>query len=555
FPAGFLWGTASAAHQVEGGCTNNNWARWEETADAKSGLPRPRAANACEHWTRYREDIALMKQLGMTSYRFSIEWSKIEPSPGVYDAEALAHYHEVLDALHEAGIEPMLTLFHFTIPKWFEELGGFEVESNSGYFVAFAQRVFSEYSSKCKLWCTINEPEHPFSGPNYVQGLYSVKCKLWCTITEPEDVNLAAIVMRNLLEAHILVYHALKQSPGGQQAQVGIVKDVFQFEPYNALSPLDIAAAAIVDNVMNESILRFLRTGHFFFWMPGQVRLSRTNTRAPSSYDFIGLNYYSHYHVRVKLPTATAAHPFELVHLPREEALMTDLPYPLFPEGFYHALVRVGKLGKPVYVTESGIADARDDRRAQHLRRYLYAMSCAIADGVDVRGYYHWTLMDNFEWAEGWNAKFGLYACDPKTQERVMRPSAKVYQDVVNRFASGEIVLAAPPKPLPPLSMQPQATPGLPTGQGVAGVSELELALSSVVSVEAAPANAAAAPAIAAVAEAAPAAMPSFEADEGASELAVAEAPAPSLVEPGPELESQPLPDSDVEVGKIDDGK
>mmetsp|Transcript_23088 Transcript_23088/g.54731 ORF Transcript_23088/g.54731 Transcript_23088/m.54731 type:complete len:137 (-) Transcript_23088:141-551(-) len=136
-----------------------------------------------------------------------------------------------------------------------------------------------------------------------------------------------------------------------------------------------------------------------------------------------------------------------------------------------------------------------------------------------------------------------------------MRPSAKVYQDVVNRFASGEIVLAAPPKPLPPLSMQPQATPGLPTGQGVAGVSELELALSSVVSVEAAPANAAAAPAIAAVAEAAPAAMPSFEADEGASELAVAEAPAPSLVEPGPELESQPLPDSDVEVGKIDDGK
>lgn len=159
FPPDFLWGTASAAHQVEGGCTNNNWARWEEGTDAATGKPRPRAAGACEHWTRFREDIALMKSLGLTSYRFSIEWSKIEPSPGVIDPDAVAHYHEVLDALLAAGIKPMITLFHFTIPKWFEELGGFEVESNSGFFVAFAQRAFAEYGAKCELWCTINEPE------------------------------------------------------------------------------------------------------------------------------------------------------------------------------------------------------------------------------------------------------------------------------------------------------------------------------------------------------------------------------------------------------------
>jgi len=166
FPPGFLWGVASAAHQVEGGCANNNWARWEEGRDA-AGAPRPRAGAACEHWTRFREDIELMRSLGLTSYRFSIEWSKIEPAPGVFDGEAIAHYHEVLDALRAAGIAPMITLFHFTIPAWFEELGGFEVESNNGFFVAFAQRAFAEYGGKCELWCTVNEPEV------YVEGGYS----------------------------------------------------------------------------------------------------------------------------------------------------------------------------------------------------------------------------------------------------------------------------------------------------------------------------------------------------------------------------------------------
>jgi beta-glucosidase len=218
FPAHFLWGVASAAHQVEGGCTNSNWARWEEGLDARTGAPRPRAGAACEHWERFHEDIALMKSLGLTSYRFSLEWSKIEPRPGEYDAEAIAHYHAVLDALHAAGITPMITLFHFSLPRWFEELGAFEVESNTGYFVQFCRKAFEEYAPKCGLWCTVNEPEVYVEG-GYCSGKFP-PCK--------QDVQLAAIVLRNLLEAHVLVYTALKEMPGGQQAEVGIVKDIFQ---------------------------------------------------------------------------------------------------------------------------------------------------------------------------------------------------------------------------------------------------------------------------------------------------------------------------------------
>lgn len=217
FPPGFLWGTATAAHQVEGGCTNNNWARWEEGTD-ESGAPRRRAGAACEHWERFREDIALMQHLGVNSYRFSIEWSKIEPQPGVYDAAAIAHYHELIDALAEAGIVPMITLFHFSLPAWFEERGGFEQATNVPAFVAFAQRAFAEYGPKCQLWCTVNEPEV------YVEGG-------WSSGKFPpakKDAKLAAVVLRNVLDAHTEAYLALKAMPGGSSAQIGIVKDVFQ---------------------------------------------------------------------------------------------------------------------------------------------------------------------------------------------------------------------------------------------------------------------------------------------------------------------------------------
>lgn len=259
--------------------------------------------------------------------------------------------------------------------------------------------------------------------------------------------------------------------------------------------------------------------------MPGQVRLSRTNTRAPQSYDFIGLNYYSHYHVRVRAPGGKNPHPFELVHLPREEALMSELPYPLYPEGLYYALKRVGQLGRPVYVTESGIADGRDELRPLHLRRYLYAMSCALADGVDVRGYYHWTLTDkcaapacargprrsaprpevltadrascrapalprpffkqshkhkytehiggSFEWAEGYAARFGLFACDPQTQVRTLRPSAHVLRSVVARHASGEAVLHPPAPPSGGAETLPILPAGAAAGAPAAEVQEV----------------------------------------------------------------------------------
>eukprot|EP00455_Lapot_gusevi_P022480 TRINITY_DN233_c0_g2_i1.p1 TRINITY_DN233_c0_g2~~TRINITY_DN233_c0_g2_i1.p1 ORF type:complete len:477 (-),score=115.92 TRINITY_DN233_c0_g2_i1:302-1732(-) len=423
FPRGFLWGTATAAHQVEGNCTNNNWHVWEHSIDSK-GKSRihngEKSGAACEHWQRYPQDIQLMKQLGLNAYRFSLEWSKIEPQPGQFDAEAVAHYHQVIDALLQADIVPMVTLHHFTNPIWFDEMGGWENEKNIDYFVNFSAFAFEQYRHKVKLWCTINEPEVVMFAGYFVGNHPPGK----------QDAATACRVLSHLLEAHVRTYFRLKEMPGGSDAQIGLVKDIFQFEPWTWWNPCDRILASSIDHLMNGAILDFFRTGHFKMSIPLVFKIERYNSRAPHSNDFFGLNYYSHYHVQMKLSPST---PFQLRH--RAGAIMTDMTYPIYPEGFYRALMRMGELKKPVYVTENGLADDRDDRRHLFLRRYLYAMSKAIADGVDCRGYFYWTLMDNFEWSEGYAMRFGLYSVDFQTQERKLRDGAKYFAEVVQRFS------------------------------------------------------------------------------------------------------------------------
>ncbi|MCG8424095.1 MAG: glycoside hydrolase family 1 protein [Proteobacteria bacterium] len=419
FPDGFVWGVAAAAHQVEGGCDNNNWSRWENQT-APDGTPRisrgQKAGRACDHWNRYGEDIQLITELGVTSYRFSPAWSKLEPEPGRFDDDAIKHYHDVLDAMKQAGVTPMLTLHHFTHPLWFEDMGGFEKEDNIAHFVRFAERLFAEYRDKIELWCTINEPA-VFAAAGWFQGRFP---------PGKENAQLTAEVLANLMTAHVRVYEAVKAMPGGDNARIGLVKNIFQFDPSRRYHLADWVVARTFDHVFNGAILACLKTGRFRVRVPGQIAVERDLPGASASLDFVGLNYYSHFHLRSQLGRDPW---FRFVERPGD--IQTDMDYAIYAEGFHRALVQIAELGLPIYVTENGVADARDDRRALYIRRYLYAMSRAIDDGADVRGYYYWSLMDNFEWAEGYDMKFGLYSMDPATLERKLRDGARAYTMVV----------------------------------------------------------------------------------------------------------------------------
>jgi len=421
FPPEFLWGVATAAHQVEGNGANNNWSAWEKARD-DGGQPRikndQKAGLACDHWNRYREDILLMQKLGVKAYRFSVEWSKIEPRAGEFDRAALQHYKEVCEALLAAGIKPVITLHHFTHPNWFEQKGAFEKTENISLWLRFCELVFQALQDKVHLWCTINEPE-VYASQGYFMGVFPPGKK---------DPQLAGVVLKNLLEAHTKVYQALKDLPNGGKAQIGLVKNIFQFDPYHRWNFFDWLISRQFNDLFTNGIISFFKTGHFDFSLSSMANVKHFNAEAPRTLDFIGLNYYSHMLVKFQW-NRKEFFAFER----RPGAIMTDMPFPIYAEGFYRAIKTVAQLGVPIYITENGIADAKDDRRDLFIRRYLYALSQALTDGCDVRGYFYWSLLDNFEWADGYDMKFGLYQVDFTTQKRELREGAKHFVRIVKR--------------------------------------------------------------------------------------------------------------------------
>ena len=424
FPKRFLWGVATAAHQVEGGCTNNNWSRWENGATT-DGSPHIKTGEvtgtACENWTRYPEDIELIRELGCNAYRMSVEWSKIEPRLGEFDETVLAHYREIILALRAAGIEPMVTLHHFTNPLWFEDLGAFEKSENIKYLVRFSEKVFATLRDQVTYWCTLNEPA-VYASMGYFMGDFP---------PGKRSIKLTGTVLKNTLRAHVEIYTALKKLPGGDRAKIGLVKNLTQFDPLRRTFLLDWLIARTLHNLFNTSIYQFLKTGKFLFSILGIPIIRYHDDRGKHSNDFIGLNYYSRLLVKFGLRGGL----FKFVMRPDD--VKTDMAYAMYPEGIYRALMETSGLNLPIIITENGIADKVDNNRFPFIRTYLYAVSQAIKEGVDVRGYFYWSLMDNFEWAEGYSMKFGLYAVDFKTQERTLRAGSEAYRMVIKSAVDG----------------------------------------------------------------------------------------------------------------------
>lgn len=420
FSKDFQWGCAIAEFQNSGALTlpNSNWAAFEHkknTSRKSKELAIHASGKAVDHWNKYKEDIALMKQLGMNSFRFSIDWSAIQPNgPDSFNEEALKHYRELCRALVDAKITPMATLHHFVHPQWFDNLGGFEKEENIKYFVNFSKKVFREYARYIPLWCTINEPAvYAFTGHFF--GLHAPG--------KIAEFTLTAEILKNLLKAHVEVYKTLKEvkNTSCNKAQIGLVHNPLKFTTYRSyLNPTMIAMAKLFTYYYNDLVMNFLKTGIFDHNLAnGFSRVHYVDADIDKHNDFIGLNYYARC---VLGPAGTTCFPGQV---------MGDMDLPMDPEGFEQALEEMAALGKPVYVTEVGFCDndgKHDTRRQNTLKKYCSIMHTK-AEKLNIRGAYFWTLVDNFEWHQGWKAQFGLF-----DKDRQPKKSAYLLADLIQEY-------------------------------------------------------------------------------------------------------------------------
>ncbi len=428
-PKGFLWGVASASFQVEGGHdVSDSWGWWE-TQKNSEGKPRVegKAGVGNDEWNLYPTDIAEMKRLGLNSYRFSLSWSKIMPTADTVNEVALAHYDKMINDLLEAGIEPMLTLHHFSHPTWFEEKGAFDKEENIDDFVKFSKLVFERYGDRVKLWGTFNEPAV------YGYGRH-IDLAFPHNFQQP-DFNRLGVMLKNVLIAHDKVYTALKAMPNGDKAKIGIVKSMMQMDAYNRYDLGDQIIAHYAQKLFADAFVDYFTTGQFDFTAPpvGADVVYNSPTPKKTHLDFIGLNYYSHNAFDVQYTDFDLDKWASPLVYPNE--MDTGLNYGFYPEGLYRAIREISRVGKPIYITENGIGvpASQEEIRQQHLTSSLYDVSKAIKDGYDVRAFYYWSLNDNFEWEYGYSKTFGLYSVDRNspTLERTPKPTAEIYRKLV----------------------------------------------------------------------------------------------------------------------------
>jgi beta-glucosidase len=385
FPNGFLWGAATAAHQIEGNNVRNDWWRAEE-----AGVLPHRSGDACDSWNRWADDIRLLQEMGLNSYRFSVEWARIEPDPGRFDQTALDAYRRMLAAMHAAGIEPLVTLHHFTNPVWLADRGGWASSEVVPRFAAYADRVSRSLGDLVRWWVTINEPS--------ILGLKSYIEGSWPPF-RPWDPRGYLRLLRYSARAHVAGRQALKANRSDSLASIAFA--LWPMQPRRWWSPIDQVIARVGD----------------WGWQ------GRALNRSLPALDWIGVNYYSRNVVGWPWPRAPLA----------DAAARTDFGWEIYPQGLYDVLRRVGRYGKPVVITENGIADADDNQRPAYLVAHLQQAQRAISAGVDLRGYMHWSLLDNFEWAAGYSQRFGL-----ATRARVLRPSGHLYATIAraNELAS-----------------------------------------------------------------------------------------------------------------------
>lgn len=410
FPPDFLWGTATSAHQVECGL-HNDWSEWERRPGTV--VDGTTSDASCAWWTgRYEGDFTRAQGMHNNALRLSVEWSRIEPEPGRWNAGAVSRYRTIIRAARDHGLEPLVTLFHFTTPLWLAAQGGWTNSAAIRHFQQFVTYTVEELGDLVDFWCTVNEP-NVYASQSYLLGFWP---------PQRHSIAATARVMRNLLLAHAHAYHAIH---GVQPAaRVGLAQHVRVFDPLDPGSPLDRALAWLYDWLFNGLVLTFPATGVLGF----PLSPYRKVLEGYDAQDWIGLNYYSR-----DMVTLDVRRPGEgfarRVALPGAEFSMEGWGE-VYPDGLYRCLKRLATYGKPIYITEFGIPDNTDAQRPRMLLTHLAAAHRALDEGIPVRGAYFWSLVDNFEWQAGLSARFGLFGLNPATGERTIKRSAELYREI-----------------------------------------------------------------------------------------------------------------------------
>jgi beta-glucosidase len=414
FGEDFLWGASTAGHQVEGG-NYDQWTVWE-LAHAKelASTAEKRLAwlsnwdkikfqaenpdnyvsgKGVDHFHRYREDFDILKSLNLNAFRFSIEWSRLEPEEGVWDKTAFDHYLNYISELKERSIEPILNLWHWTAPVWFDEKGGFTKSGNIGYFLRFAQKVAEEFGDEVKYIITLNEP-NVYTSLSYLTGEWPPQIK---------SPLMALMVYRNLVKTHKYTYSILKKY--NPDLQVGIAANMSNALPKDG------------KNILSKIVARAANYGWNWYFV----------NRIKRRQDFIGFNYYmTHYYDGFKTVDP--------------EKPVNDLGWYMEPSGVGEIATRLWiKYHKPIMITENGVADADDQYRQWWLKETMLSLITSRKAGVKLIGYLHWSLLDNFEWAYGWWPKFGLVHVDRENNmKRTIRPSAKWWAAQIKKLQSDD---------------------------------------------------------------------------------------------------------------------
>jgi beta-glucosidase len=414
FPKNFKWCTATSAHQIEGDNVSSDWWTFEQQ---EGRIARgDKSENATDHWNRVDQDIALMKNLGVNTYRMSIEWAKIEPTQGAWDQNAIAHYRDELRKLRASGIEPLVTLHHFTLPQWVADNGGLEWSGFSKAFSSYVQLVYTQLGVELNDIVTFNEPMVLITF-GYLDGSFPPQKK---------DPKAAARAFKNVVKAHADAYHLLHHlaKKENRKVRVGLAHHLHVFQPYWWLNPMDRLVAGKADHLINWAFIDAVETGHAKAEFSLTFKIDEYIPSAKGTQDFFGVNYYTRTFLSFSVTKSD-----HIVRSVNADAAKSDLGWEIYPEGLYLMLKKISKnyTRKPIIITENGLADAKDTKRAKFIYDHLLNVQKAIKEDVPVEGYCHWSLLDNFEWAEGFHPRFGLYEVDYVTFDRLLRRSAQVF--------------------------------------------------------------------------------------------------------------------------------
>lgn len=393
FPPNFLWGAATSAYQVEGNNVNSDWWEWEK----RSGL-KETSGEACRHYQLYRQDFALAKSLNHNAHRLSLEWSRIQPQEDLFLQKEIEHYQDVISALIEQNLEPVVTLHHFTNPLWFAKKGGWQNKNLIAYFLGYVKNIVQALAERVHFWVTFNEPM-VYATHAYVLGIWPPQKK---------SLSKAWVVANNLISSHIEVYkliHQIYQQKKCPSPLVSIAKNIQAFVPCNLSFKNKLAV--------------YLR--HKYFNLEFVRRLVKKK-----SLDFIGINYYARSLVEVEKfrPKNLFLDTCRKNHFPLPK---NSLGWDIYPQGLYDLLLEFKRYNLPLFILENGICTTDDTLRWNYIQQHLEKLHRVMAGGLEVWGYIYWSLLDNYEWEKGFGPRFGLIEVDYQTYQRRIRESARKF--------------------------------------------------------------------------------------------------------------------------------